>query len=100
MDILLYGSMAVFFIIFVYLNLLATLVIRHGDILPTAQIKAQLLFVWLIPFVGASLVLYFMFRLAPDVIPRSWIPWPFRTIIYAKPIKANKNREERERRNY
>lgn len=40
------------------------------------------MFVWLIPFIGAAFVLKLVYEHSPEAIPKFWIPWPFRKIIF------------------
>lgn len=79
-----------------WLNALATLAIKHDHTLAPFQKIAQLIFVWLIPFLGASVVLHIVYDHSPEAIPKAWIPWPFKNLIYGKPIKPNRDRDDRE----
>lgn len=85
------------FTIILWLNILATIAVKCDYTVNNTQRVMQMFFVWLVPFLGASVVLRLVYQYSPNTIPRSWIPWPFKKIIYGKPIKANKNREEKER---
>ena len=78
----------------VWLNILATVGIRHDDTLNRGQRLAQYLFVWLIPLFGASFIIHLIFEHSPEVIPTNWIPWPFKKLIYGREIKPNRNRSE------
>ena len=80
----------------VWLNLLATLAVRHDNTLEPFQKTAQLFIVWLVPLFGASIVLRLVFDHSPDAIPLSWIPWPFKGLIASKSIKPNKIRDDNE----
>lgn len=75
-----------------YLNVLASLVVRYCHHLTRLQRIAQAIIVWGLPLVGAGLVLHLLYLDAPKVLPRAWIPWPFKKMIYGEPIKPNKNR--------
>lgn len=79
-----------------YLNALATFAIRYDHSLEKVQKIGQMVFVWLIPFLGASFVLHLVFDHSPEAIPKSWIPWPFKSLIYGKSIKSNRNRDDNE----
>ena len=78
----------------VWLNIIATISVRHDSTLQTGQRIAQYLFVWVIPFFGASFIIHLIFDHSPEIIPRNWIPWPFKKLIYGKEIEPNKNRTE------
>ena len=84
-------------IIALWLNVLATIAVRCDATIDDIQRTAQMFFVWLIPFIGASVVLHIVYQYSPNTIPRSWIPWPFKNIIYGAPIKDNLNRDDREK---
>lgn len=75
-----------------YLNMLAMLVVRYSVRLTPFQRIAQAIVVWTIPLLGAALVLHLLFLDVPNLMPRAWIPWPFKKLIYGEPIKPNKNR--------
>jgi len=79
-----------------WLNLLASLAIKYDQTLEKVQKVFQSVFVWIIPFVGASVVLHFVYEHSPEAIPKNWIPWPFKNLIFGKPIKSNKNRDDNE----
>jgi len=81
-------------VLLVWLNGLATIAIKYDHSLKPFSRLAQYFIVWVIPFIGASTVLYFVFEHSPEAIPRSWIPWPFKTMIFGTPIDPNKNRDD------
>lgn len=81
-------------IILMWLNFIATIAVKHDHTLDAFQKKAQLIFVWLIPYLGASFVLHMVFDHSPEAIPEKLIPWPFKKIIYGKPPKDNKHRHD------
>jgi hypothetical protein len=86
------GLGILFCVILLWLNLLATLAIKYDHTLEIFQKIAQFIFVWMIPFFGAGIVLRLVYDHLPKAIPRGWIPWPFKNLIYGKPIKPNHNR--------
>jgi uncharacterized membrane protein YgcG len=47
----------------------------------------QTVFIILIPFFGAALVLKLVKDHSPDVIGRFYIPWPFRGLVEDKPLR-------------
>ena len=81
-------------LITIWLNILATLAIRHDHTLDSFQKNSQFILVWLIPIFGSSIVLHLIFNHSPEAVPHSWIPWPLRTLIFGRTIKNNKDREE------
>jgi len=76
-----------FTFILLWLNFLASLAVKYDHTLEKVQVIGQLIFVWLIPFLGAAFVLKLVFEHSPEAIPRSWIPWPFKKLIFNPPIK-------------
>lgn len=87
MDPWIIGGLALFGAYTLYLNILATLVTRHRPIFTPWQQRMQLLIVWLLPLIGALLILRLLFMDRPDTLPRAWVPWPFKRILYGPPIK-------------
>jgi len=61
-------------IILLWLNFLAMLSIKCDATLEKVQKVGQSIFVWVVPFFGASLVLKFVYEHSPEAIPKSWIP--------------------------
>ena len=72
-----------------WLNFLATIAIRHDKTLEQFQRVGQTICVWLIPFIGSTLVLKFVYEHSPKAIPTTWIPWPFKSMVLGKYIKPN-----------
>ena len=95
MDIILALWLLILLVI-LWLNVLATLAIRYDHTLDKIQKTGQFFFVWLIPVLGASFVLHLVYEHSPETIPKSWIPWPLKNLIFGKPIKTNKHRDENE----
>lgn len=83
-----------------WINFLAMLSIKYDSTLGHFQKVGQSLFVWLIPYVGAGLVLKFVYEHSPEAIPKTWIPWPLKGIIYGKEAAPNQNRDEVEQDTY
>ncbi len=77
----------VFFAYTIYFNILALIVIYYDKSLTQYQKIAQTLIIWLVPVVGAAYVLHLLFKVSPKTIPRSWILWPFKNLVYGPPIK-------------
>ena len=80
----------------VWVNILATIAVRYDQTLNAFQKNAQSLFIWLIPIIGSGFILKLVFEHSPDAIPKKWIPWPFKGMVYGKQKKPNKNRDDRE----
>ena len=70
-----------------YFNILASIVIYYDKSLTPFQKSVQPFIVWLIPIIGATYILHLLFKVSPKTIPRSWIPWPFKNLIYGPSIK-------------
>ena len=65
-------------LLLLWLNLIAYIAVKHDQTLDSFQKKAQTILVWLLPFIGASLVLHMVFDHSPEAIPKKLIPWPFK----------------------
>lgn len=78
--------------IILWLNLLAIISVKYDHELNSFQRNSQYIIIWLIPILGASTVLFFVYEHSPNAIPKGWIPWPFKSLIFGTPIKENKNR--------
>lgn len=83
-------------VIIVWVNILATIAVRYDQTLNTFQRNSQSLFIWFVPIIGASFILKLVFEHSPDAIPKGWILWPLKGMIYGKPMKPNINRDDRE----
>ena len=81
---------------YLWLSVLATIAVRYDRTLNTFQKNAQTIFVWLVPIFGGAFVLHLIWEHHPDAIPKSWIPWPFKKIIYGKAAPSYKNRSNDE----
>jgi len=71
----------------VYFDVLALIIIRYDKSLTRYQKTVQPFIVLFVPIVGAAYVLHLLFKTSPQTIPRAWIPWPFKNLIYGPPIK-------------
>ena len=89
-----YGLTAV---LVIWLNLLATIAVKYDYTLAPFQKNAQILFVWVLPVIGASFILRLVFEHSPNAIPKSWIPWPFKSLVYSKAVNHGSSRDENER---
>ena len=88
------GGVAI--LVALWMNMLASISLKHDDMLEPFQKKAQFIIVWLFPFIDASIILHLIFEHSPNAIPKKWIPWPFKGMIFGKDIKPNKDRDENE----
>jgi ABC-type iron transport system FetAB permease component len=82
--------------IWLWLSFIGTIAARFDSTLDPFQKKAQIIIVWLIPFIGASLIIFLVNQHSPEVIPRNLIPWPFKNLIFGKPRARNKDRDNNE----
>ena len=85
--ILIIGSL----LTWVWFSILGIVAVKHDDTLDPFQIKAQIVFVLVVPFFGSALVLYFVNQHSPEAIPRGLIPWPFKSLIFGKQVPKNRN---------
>lgn len=74
-------------VVLLWLNFLASLAIKCDTTLERVQTVGQLLFVWFVPYFGAVFILKLVFEYSPKAIPKAFIPWPFRKIIFGTPIR-------------
>jgi hypothetical protein len=82
--------------ILLWLNSLASLAVKYDHTLDKTQKIAQTFIVWLVPFFGAAFVLHLVSEHYPQAIPRNWIPWPFKKMVFGAKVKPNKSRDDRE----
>jgi hypothetical protein len=86
----------IFGLVWVWLNSVASLSVHHDATLDRFQKMAQTIFIWLIPYLGAAFVLHLVWQQYPSAIPKAWIPWPFKQLIYGKTIPPYQNRDDNE----
>jgi len=79
-----------------WIDFLAIVALKRDKSLELIQKIAQIVFVILVPFIGASIVLRVISEYAPEIVSQMFIPWPFKKAIYAKPTKSNENRDHNE----
>lgn len=82
-------------LLLVWLNVLASIAVKYDHSLKPFARLAQYLIIWVVPFIGASTVLYFVYEHSPEAIPKHWIPWPFKAMIFGAPFSPNKNRDDK-----
>ena len=58
----------------IYLSLMATVAILRSDMLTTGQKVAQTAIAWLIPILGARLVIHLLSEQDIEAIPQRWVP--------------------------
>ena len=74
-------------LLLIYMNILATLCLFLDPDLSKIQRNGQLIFAWLIPYLGASVVIHLVSQHSPEVAKRLYIPWPFRSMVDDKPLR-------------
>jgi hypothetical protein len=78
----------------VYLAILASAsVVRDVDLVIGRKL-AQLILIWLIPFIGPMLILRVVYEHSPALVAISKVPWPFRGAVTGHPLGANANRDD------
>jgi hypothetical protein len=70
-----------FFALLLYLNVLATFLTIVDVYWPATTRLAHVFLIWLVPFAGALIKLYWVSMHSPELIERLWIPWPFRSAV-------------------
>lgn len=78
MEVTAYIFAAIFALIWLWMNVLATFAVRHDATLEPFQKLVQTIIIWLIPYLGAAFVLQLIWQQYPSAIPETWIPWPFK----------------------
>lgn len=96
MEITAYIFAATFALMWLWINVLASFAVRHDATLENFQKLAQTVVIWLIPYFGAAFVLHLIWQQCPSAIPKAWIPWPLKKMIFGKAIPPNKNRDDNE----
>ncbi len=96
MEIAVYITLGLITTTWCWLTFVGCYVIIHDETLNSFQKKTQLIFVLCIPFIGGALVLHLVNLHSPGLIPRSLIPWPFKSAVFCKNNKPNRNRDENE----
>jgi len=96
MDILLYVCGFLVLAIWLWSSILATIAVRHDATLESLQKKGQTVIVWLFPIVGAVFVLHLIWQHYPEAIPKTWIPWPLKNIVFGNRVSPNRNRNDNE----
>jgi len=87
---------AIFILILIWLNIIATIAIKYDQTLDPFQKKAQLIVIWLLPALGSSFVLKMVLQHSPEAIPIKLIPWPFKKALFGKESKSSHDPEENE----
>ena len=86
--------------LWLYLNVVATIVVVKAPTYAALQRAGQLLIAWAVPFIGALVVL----RVAYDSLPgdRAFklIPWPLKGLVVGEELPPNPNADRRERPNF
>ena len=96
MDIFLIAFGTIFILVWLWLTILGIIVVNYDSTLDSFQRNAQIVIAVVFPFFGAALILHLVNQHSPDVIPKKWIPWPLRSLIFGKPRPRNKIRDSNE----
>lgn len=96
MDIVTKFFIALLLIVWLWITLLAIVALVRDELLEPFQRKAQIVLVLIIPLLGALLVLYLVNQHSPEAIPKSFLSWPLKFILFSKSAPKNKNRNEDE----
>lgn len=84
MELMWIGLSVVVLSMLLWIDILAILCVIYDPELEPIQRWGQNFVVILIPFFGASLVLYLVNGHSPEVINRFYIPWPFSNLVKDK----------------
>ncbi len=76
-----------------WVNGLASIALRYDHSLNTFQKVAQGIVVWALPYFGAIIILHLVFQHMPGVIPISWIPWPFKSMVHGTEKKRQRTND-------
>ena len=83
-------------VIWLWLVFIGTIAAKFDSTLTPFQKKAQIIIVWLVPYLGASLIIFLVNQHSQEAIPRKLIPWPFKRLIFGKLRNKNNNRDDNE----
>ena len=86
----------IFLAIWLWLTILGCIATSYDTTLDSFQRKAQILLVLLVPYFGAGFILHLVNMHSPDIIPKSWVPWPLNALVFGKDRSKNKNRNNNE----
>jgi hypothetical protein len=87
---------ATILVLLLWIDTLAILCLFLDPELEAIQRWGQTIFVLLVPFFGAALVLILVNGHSPEVISRFYIPWPFRGLVEDKPLRTRRTGSNRE----
>lgn len=96
MELALFTVTGVALAVAIWLNILATFVVRYDHTLEAFQKVAQIVIAWAVPFIGSAFVLHLIWEQYPEAIPKSWIPWPFKQMIFGEAPPPNQERDNYE----
>ena len=96
MEITLITIGIVLLLVYFWLGFLASIAIHCDETLVPVQRVVQWITAWLFPFIGSSFILHLVFQHSPEAIPRTWIPWPFKSLIFGKYVHPSRDRDENE----
>ncbi len=95
MAIVVYTSIAMAALLWGWFALLASRALQRDITLETSQKAAQLLLAWLLPWVGAIIVLRLIWQNDPEAL-QGRLPWLLRYLIGGKAISPNTQRDDDE----
>jgi len=74
-----------------WMNGLALAALRKDDTLNKFQKVAQGIFVCIVHYFGAVIVLHLVLQHLPSAIPKAFLPWPFKRLVVnkLKQLKSN-----------
>lgn len=87
--LIIFGCLCV--LVLLYLNVISTLCVCLDPELEPVQKWGQSVVIWVVPFIGSSLILHFVNDHSPEVIERFYIPWVFKSIVLGTPIRKGTN---------
>ena len=96
MDILIITASILATLVWLWLTTLGVIAAKYDSTLEPFQRKAQIIIVLFVPFFGAAIVLHLVNQHSPEVIPKQWVPWPLKSLIFGKPRPRNRNRDNNE----
>ena len=96
MDAILLVLLIYFLSMLAYLNGLASFLVFVDTYLSPTKKAIYLAAIWLAPYFGGALILFFVRDHSPELIQRLWIPWPIRAAIENKHFGGDPQRSETE----
>jgi hypothetical protein len=76
-----------------WMNGLALVALRKDDTLNKFQKVAQGIFVCVVPYFGAVIVLHLVLQHLPTAIPKAFLLWPFKRLVVNKLKQLKRNND-------